>query len=171
MNKRTFIASTIAFFMTAGSAFAKRGVVKRVPRYRGPEITQVLVDKRKRKMYMLAGKKTVKKFNVDLGFQPKGHKVKYGDGRTPEGLYWINRVNTNSRYFLSLGISYPNNTDRSLAKAAGVDPGGDIFIHGGPRYKGETGDDWTAGCISVSDKEMGWVYSMVKLGTPIYIKA
>jgi murein L,D-transpeptidase YafK len=164
-----FTLLTALAFMT-GAVNAKT-IIKQVPRYNGPEITQILVDKSARKMYLLSGKKTIRKFKINLGFTPAGHKQKYGDGRTPEGLYYIDRINTNSRYFLSLGLNYPNANDRALADAAGVDPGGDIFIHGGPRYKGERGKrDWTAGCISVSDKQMAWVYSMVKKGTPIFIK-
>ena len=167
---RFLISFLSALMILTGVAHAKT-VTKYVPRYNGPEITQILVDKSERKMYLLSGSKTIRKFKIDLGFAPAGHKFKQGDGRTPEGLYYIDRVNTNSRYFLSLGLSYPNANDRALADAAGVDPGGDIFIHGGPRYKGERGKrDWTAGCISVSDKQMGWVYSMVNEGTPIFIK-
>lgn len=167
---RFLISFLSALMILTGVAHAKT-VTKYVPRYNGPEITQILVDKSKRKMYLLSGKKTIRKFKIDLGFAPAGHKQKFGDGRTPEGLYYIDRVNTNSRYFLSLGLNYPNANDRARADAAGVDPGGDIFIHGGPRYKGERGKrDWTAGCIAVSDKQMGWIYSMVKKGTPIFIK-
>lgn len=167
---KVLFAFIIALNIFASGLDAKT-IVKRVPKYTGPEITQILVDKSKRKMYLLAGKKVVRQFKIDLGFGPKGHKFKQGDGRTPEGLYYIDRVNTNSRYHLSLGISYPNSKDRALADAAGVDPGGDIFIHGGPRYKGEKGKrDWTAGCIAVTDKDIAWVYSMVDLGTPIFIK-
>ncbi len=167
---RFLISFLSALMILTGVAHAKT-VTKYVPRYNGPEITQILVDKSDRKMYLLSGKKTIRKFKIDLGFAPAGHKQKFGDGRTPEGLYYIDRVNTNSRYYLSLGLNYPNANDRALADAAGVDPGGDIFIHGGPRYKGERGKrDWTAGCIAVSDKQMGWIYSMVKKGTPIFIK-
>jgi len=167
MNRRILLASVLSVIGTAASA--SRTVIKRIPIYRGPRITQVLVNKSERRMYLLAGEKVVKKYRVNLGFEPNGHKTEKGDGRTPEGLYWINRSNYNSRYYLSLGISYPNADDRKRAKAAGVDPGGDIFIHGGPRYKGEGGKDWTAGCIAVSDRQMKWIFSMVKVGTPIYI--
>ena len=167
---RFLISFLSALMILTGVAHAKT-VTKYVPRYNGPEITQILVDKSDRKMYLLSGKKTIRKFKIDLGFAPAGHKQKFGDGRTPEGLYYIDRVNTNSRYYLSLGLNYPNANDRARADAAGVDPGGDIFIHGGPRYKGERGKrDWTACCIAVSDKQMGWIYSMVKKGTPIFIK-
>ena len=167
---RFLISFLSALMILTGVAHAKT-VTKYVPRYNGPEITQILVDKSDRKMYLLSGKKTIRKFKIDLGFAPAGHKQKFGDGRTPEGLYYIDRVNTHRRYYLSLGLNYPNANDRARADAAGVDPGGDIFIHGGPRYKGERGKrDWTAGCIAVSDKQMGWIYSMVKKGTPIFIK-
>ena len=169
MNRRWVLATMFSAIGTAASA--GRTVIKRIPRYRGPEITQVLVKKSERRMYLLNGKKVVKKYRVNLGFSPEGHKFEQGDGRTPEGLYWIDRSNVNSRYYLSLGISYPNAEDRKRAKAAGVDPGGDIFIHGGPRYRGEGGRDWTAGCISVTDRQMKWVFAMVKVGTPIYIDA
>lgn len=167
---RIILALILALNLSVGDAQA-RTVIKRVPAYHGPEITQILIDKSKRRMYLLAGKKTIRKFRINLGFTPRGHKFKQGDGRTPEGLYYIDRINTNSRYHLSLGINYPNAKDRARADAAGVDPGGDIFIHGGPRYKGERGKrDWTAGCIAVTDREIGWVYSMVKKGTPVFIK-
>ena len=119
----------------------------------------------------MSNDKIIRKFKVGLGFNPKRHKIEQGDGRTPEGLYYIDRKNYNSKYFLSLGISYPNAQDAKNAKKLNIDPGGDIFIHGGPRYKGEYGKrDWTAGCISVSDKNIKIIYSMVKTGTPILIR-
>ena len=86
---------------------------------------------------------------VGLGFAPEGHKQVEGDGKTPEGTYVINRHNPNSRYHLSIGISYPNNSDRRAARDMGKSPGGDIFIHGEPRAKSERKRaarvrDWTA---------------------------
>ncbi|WGI22164.1 L,D-transpeptidase family protein [Amylibacter sp. IMCC11727] len=139
--------------------------------YNGPEVTQVLVDKTARKMWLLHGTKALKEYDVDLGFAPKGHKFKEGDGRTPEGVYRIDRRNPNSAFHLSIGISYPNNADRAKARAAGVSPGGDIFIHGGPvLFADKNKADWTAGCISVTNKEMEEIYAMVKDGTPILIK-
>lgn len=167
---RIFIAALLAFNLVAGTVNAQT-VTKRIPKYNGPAITQLLIDKTERRMYLLSGTKTIRKFKIDLGFSPTGQKQQEGDGRTPEGLYYIDRINPNSRYYLSLGINYPNANDRALAAAAGVNPGGDIFIHGGPRYKGERGRrDWTAGCVSISDREIAWVYAMVKKGTPVFIK-
>ena len=137
-------------------------------KYRGPEVTQVQVHKADRKMYLLHDDKVLKSYDIALGFAPQGHKQFEGDGKTPEGLYFITHKNPNSNFHLSLGISYPNEADIAFAKAAGKEPGGDIFIHGGPNgpiYR----RDWTWGCVSVTDKEMEVVYSMVEPGTPIYI--
>ncbi|MCB1336391.1 MAG: L,D-transpeptidase family protein [Maritimibacter sp.] len=138
--------------------------------YSGPPITHVYVFKEQRTMVLMSKSQPVATWAVDLGFSPVGHKAQNGDGRTPEGRYYIDRRNPDSAYHLSLGISYPDPDDRAAARAAGRDPGGDIFIHGGPteaRDKGKA--DWTAGCISVSDREIEEVYSMIRMGTPIDI--
>ncbi len=159
----------VAFFISG--CFNTSPVYKNIPDYNGPKVTKIVVDKSQRKLFLLNNNKILKKFKVGLGFDPKKHKLEQGDGRTPEGLYFIDRKNYNSKYFLSLGISYPNAKDKKHAKNLEIDPGGDIFIHGGPKYKGEFGKrDWTAGCISVSDKNIKIIYSMVKTGTPILIK-
>jgi murein L,D-transpeptidase YafK len=137
-------------------------------RYNGPEVTQIQVYKADRKMYLLHNNTALKSYDIALGFAPEGHKQFEGDGKTPEGLYYINYKNPKSRYHLSLGVSYPNEADLAFAEAAGKPPGGDIMIHGGPNEK--TGQrDWTWGCVALSDKEIEVVYSMVKPGTPIFI--
>ena len=137
--------------------------------YRGPKVTQITVLKSRRKMWLMHNKRVLRRYNIGLGFAPEGHKKAEGDGRTPEGTYFIDRRNPNSAYHLSLGISYPNATDVAVAKAARVEPGGDIFIHGrGPRFQRARGD-WTWGCIAVTDREMTEIYSMVQTGTPIVI--
>lgn len=138
--------------------------------YYGPEVTQVVVNKSDRKMYLLHHNKVLKAYDVGLGFAPAGHKAFEGDGRTPEGDYTIDRRNPNSKFYLSIGINYPNEADAALAKALEKRPGGDIFIHGqGPSYKRGSPRDWTAGCIAITDKQMRDVYAMVKDGTPIRI--
>jgi len=105
-----------------------------------------------------------------LGFAPTGHKEIEGDGKTPEGAYFIDRKNPNSSFYLSIGISYPNAADRAKARAMGESPGGDIFIHGTPkRFRREP--DWTWGCIAVKDREMEDIYAMVNVGTPIFLYA
>ena len=98
--------------------------------YNGPPVTQVVVSKHDRKMYLLSGNRALKVYDVGLGTFPTGHKQFEGDGRTPEGLYYIDRRNPNSRYHLSLGVSYPNAADTARAAALGQSAGSDIFIHG-----------------------------------------
>lgn len=136
----------------------------------GDEITQLLLDKSDRTLYLLRGAKAVRQYRVDLGSNPEGHKTFQGDGRTPEGLYYITHRNPNSVFFLSLGISYPNADDRANARLIGRDPGGDIFIHGRGRKGDNPPADWTEGCAAVSDLEMAEIYNLVQPGTPIFIK-
>ncbi len=135
--------------------------------YHGPEVTRVIVNKGNREMFLLHDDAVLKQYDIDLGFTPSGDKEEEGDGRTPEGEYLIDRRNPNSSFHLSIGINYPNEQDIDQAKAAGVDPGGDIFIHGTPTNP--FGPDWTAGCISVSNKEIEDIYAMVNDGTPVVI--
>lgn len=138
--------------------------------YAGPPITHVYLFKAQRTLVLMSGKRPVATWAVDLGFAPEGHKRRKGDGRTPEGRYHINWRNPESTYHRALYISYPNSDDRAAARAEGRDPGGDIYIHGGPvlaRDKGRA--DWTAGCIAVSDRQIEEIYRMVRIGTPIDI--
>lgn len=121
-------------------------------------------------MQLVGDRSLLCSYQFELGFAPRGHKLQEGDGRTPEGAYRIDRRNPNSLYHLSLGISYPNANDVAAARARGVHPGGDIFIHGTPRVVlGKR--DWTWGCIAVQNAEMDEIYAMVQTGTPIYIYA
>ncbi len=145
------------------------GCASKFKTYNGPEVTHVVVKKDARKMYLLHHEKVLASHKVELGFAPEGHKTERGDGKTPEGLYRIDRRNPNSDFHLSIGISYPNTADRAQALARGKSPGGDIFIHGRPNKKSGTGPDWTAGCISVKNREIEQIYAMVKNGTPITI--
>lgn len=136
--------------------------------YSGPEVTRIEVQKSTRRMYLLHHDQVLRGYDVELGFAPEGHKTQEGDGRTPEGRYYIDRRNPNSAFYLSIGISYPNAADRAQAAARGVDPGGDIFIHGTPRpFRRKR--DWTAGCIAVTDAEMREIYAMVPMRTVVDI--
>ncbi len=140
------------------------------PVYTGPEVTRIVVDKGDRKMYLMHHKRTLKSYDVELGFNPMGDKVRQGDGRTPEGEYFIDRRNNASIFHLSLGINYPNAHDRAQARARGVSPGGDIFIHGARRKTSPIGPDWTAGCISVENHEIEQIWLMVpRNGVPVTI--
>jgi murein L,D-transpeptidase YafK len=114
-------------------------------------------------------------FDVALGLVPKGPKQHEGDFRTPEGRYVLETRNVDSNYFLSIQVSYPNEVDRDRARAAGMDPGGQIMIHGlpnEPRYdsKHYQGTDWTDGCIAVSNSDMIDIWLMTRESTPIEIR-
>jgi len=143
--------------------------------YNGPEVTRIVVDKSDRRMHLYHHNRVLESYNFGLGFAPEGDKTVEGDGKTPEGLYYIDRRNPNSRFHLSIGISYPNEADIELARALGQSAGGDIFIHGKPntregkRWARGRGRDWTWGCIAVADREIQQIYAMVKDGTPILI--
>ena len=161
MDRRTLLALAAASPIAACSRF---------PEYDGPQVTRVVVYKEERLLALLHNNEILETYEVELGFAPVGHKEEYGDGRTPEGDYVIDRRNPDSQWYLSIGISYPDANDIARAREAGVNPGGDIFIHGTPRpFRRE--EDWTVGCIAVSNREMLQIYSMVWLGTPISIYA
>lgn len=153
----------LALFLGLGACSSK------FKRYDGPEVTHVLVSKSARRMYLLHHGEVLKAYNVGLGREPIGDKKVEGDGKTPEGDYFIDRRNPNSQFHLSIGISYPNPQDVAEAQALGESPGGDIFIHGRPRKYRDGRRDWTAGCIAVRDREMEDIYAMVRNGTPIRI--
>ncbi|SHJ85377.1 L,D-transpeptidase catalytic domain [Shimia gijangensis] len=137
--------------------------------YDGPEVTRVLIYKENRKMYLMHNEEVLKAYDVGLGFAPEGDKTVRGDGRTPEGDYRVDRRNPNSEFHLSIGIDYPNAEDRAYARSIGKDPGGDIFIHGRPWKYRKGGEDWTAGCVAVTNSEIEDVYSMIKVGTLVSI--
>ena len=121
-------------------------------------------------MYLLHNERVLRTYDIALGFMPVGHKQFEGDGKTPEGTYFINRHNPKSRFHLSVGISYPNPQDKAFAEAQGKSPGGDIMIHGRSDYKGRNKGDWTAGCIAVSNPEIEELWSAVALGTTVEIR-
>lgn len=136
--------------------------------YRGPQVTKIQVNKAQRTFHMFHNDTVLKSYRFELGFAPEGHKQFEGDGKTPEGAYRISFKNPDSRFHLSIKIDYPNANDRAYARKMGKSPGGDIFIHGTPGlYVGE--QDWTWGCLAVTNREMEDIYAMVNVGTPIYI--
>ncbi len=162
MNRRTFTSVAALFALTACS--------NKFHVYTGPPVTSVVVQKGRRQMFLMNGNQVLESYDFELGFAPTGHKQVEGDGKTPEGAYFIDRKNPNSSFYLSIGISYPNEADRAKARAMGESPGGDIFIHGTPkRFRRDP--DWTGGCIAVKDREMENIYAMVNVGTPIFLYA
>jgi murein L,D-transpeptidase YafK len=116
----------------------------------------------------------IKEFHVVFGENPKGHKQQEGDERTPEGHYILDFKNPDSRFYKSIHISYPNEQDKARARAAGVNPGGLIMIHGQKNNLGLFANvvqnfNWPDGCIAVTNSEMDEIWNAVDEGTPIEI--
>ena len=135
----------------------------------------IKVFKARREMHLLTDGKVMASYRIALGGVPLGHKHQEGDERTPEGRYVIDWRNPQSRYFLSLHISYPDEIDRKNAAERGVSPGGDIMIHGQPNGFAAGSPvlqkmDWTNGCIAVTNAQMQEIWDSVPDGTPIEIK-
>ena len=136
---------------------------------------RILIEKKQRRMTLFAKGEPLKTYRIALGGNPDGPKERQGDNKTPEGIYQIDSRNRESRFHLSLHISYPNEKDKKRAKALGVSPGGDIMIHGiknGLSWAGEyhTDVDWTQGCIAVSDEEIEEIDKVVPNGTVVEIR-
>lgn len=158
----------------AVALLASCGGGRKVIRYEGPVVTQVQVQKSARQVHLLNGENVIKSYNIGLGFAPEGAKRFEGDGKTPEGIFYIDRRNPQSSYHLSLGISYPRPQDIAYAAQFGRSAGGDIFFHGQAndpyeRANAEGKQDWTAGCIALTNEEMRELYTMVRVGTPVVI--
>lgn len=158
LNRRHAISGGLATALVGSAPVAA---------YAGAKVTRVVIQKAQRRLFLLNGATVLKVYAINLGFAPTGAKRFEGDGKTPEGAYFIDRRNPNSRYHLSLGISYPNPQDVARAKALGQNAGGDIFIHGASGRFGTRGKDWTFGCIAVSDRQIEQIYSMVNDGTQV----
>lgn len=135
----------------------------------------MVLDKSERQLTMYYRGQKVRTYAVALGKNPVGAKARRGDGRTPEGVYYIEGRNPESTYHLSLRISYPNATDRARAEASGVATGGDIMIHGLPRAFATVGalhrqQDWTEGCVAVTNEEIEEIWRAVPNGARILIQ-
>jgi murein L,D-transpeptidase YafK len=136
---------------------------------------QVLVFKGEHQMTLLSEGKVIRTYRIALGGSPTGAKKQQGDHKTPEGVYLLDRRNPKSRFYKSIHISYPSDEDKQRAAQSGVDPGGDVMIHGLPNGFGWLGAshrslDWTDGCIAVTDTEMDEIWKLVPDGTPIEIR-
>ncbi len=147
----------------------------------------IVVRKSKRTLELFDGNKLVKVYKMVLGFAPSGDKEVEGDGRTPEGEFYVFTKNAESKFQVSLGISYPAPDDakrglekklitseeaESIATAIaemGMPPqktalGGEIYIHGGG-----TDGDWTEGCVALKDEEIKELFEAVFVGTRVFI--
>jgi murein L,D-transpeptidase YafK len=139
-----------------------------------PVADKVLVEKSKRKLHLIKDNQPFRTFDIALGVAPFGDKEREGDQKTPEGLYYLDMRNPGSDFFLSIRVSYPNSTDRMEARRKGLDPGGQIMIHGQPNVPTYSAsyyakEDWTNGCIAVSNSDMIDIWLMTPNYVPIEI--
>jgi tetratricopeptide (TPR) repeat protein len=136
---------------------------------------KILIEKKERRLTLISKGKGLKTYKIALGGDPNGPKERQGDNKTPEGTYIIDSRNRDSRYHLSLHISYPNEKDKKRAKELGVSPGGDVMIHGIKNGFSWVGDfhtrvDWTKGCIAVTDEEIEEIAKFSPNGTIVEIR-
>lgn len=140
-----------------------------------PIADKVVIEKSKRALHLLKDGKPFRTFKIALGIRPVGHKQHEGDFRTPEGSYRLDLRNPGSDFFLSIRVSYPNAEDARVARTRGLDPGGEIMIHGQPNNPSRSEayyrtQDWTNGCIAVSNSDMIDIWLMTDHDTPIEIR-
>jgi hypothetical protein len=161
------------------------------PALRRPADPRVLVLKERRTVQLFDGRTLLAEWPCRLGPHPVGPKQAEGDGRTPEGLYYVCTKNPFSKFHRFLGISYPGIADADRGLAAGratpeqaeavrraiaarrpppwnTSLGGEIGLHGtgGPERPG----DWTAGCIAMSDEAAETLARVLEIGDPVEIR-
>jgi murein L,D-transpeptidase YafK len=148
---------------------------------------RIVIRKLERKLDVFDGEKLVRTYKMVLGFHPNCDKLIEGDGRTPEGEFYVFTKNSESKFHLSLGISYPGLEDaerglkQNLISQAEYDEiaaaiaekrmplqktklGGEIYIHGGG-----TAGDWTDGCVALDNSEMTELFEAVPVGAKVTI--
>ena len=147
----------------------------------------LIIRKANRTLELFDGEKSIRCYNIALGSCPVGDKEIEGDGKTPEGEYYVFVKNPESKFHLSLGLSYPSQESAERGLAAGVITrsefdsivaahrhgtnlpqktglGGEIYVHGGG-----TASDWTEGCVAMTNDEIEEVFAAVPVGTRVTI--
>jgi len=135
----------------------------------------ILVLKEKNVLVLLAKGVPVRSYDAELGRNALGVKQRQGDRATPEGRYRIvgKKDRGASRYHRALLLDYPNADDRQRFASAqrrgqvprGAGIGGLIEIHG----EGGRGQNWTEGCVALSNPDMDDLYGRVRVGTRVTI--
>ncbi len=151
------------------------------------EKPRLIIKKSERTLELFDGEKPLKTYKIALGFAPVGDKKKQGDGKTPEGDFYIFTKNDKSKFYLSLAVSYPNIEDaergwksKLITKAErdkiiqaiknkkmppqNTKLGGEIYIHGGG-----TSEDWTWGCVALKNEEIKELFDALPVGTEVKI--
>ena len=138
-----------------------------------PDGVAVVVDKQRRRAFLVRGGRVERGFRVELGTRGMFRKLWEGDNATPEGRYAVAAKKDlgASLYHRALLIDYPNAADRrDHAEAVrrglvpgGRGPGGLIEIHG----SGARGQDWTNGCVALANDDIDRLFAEVAVGTPV----
>ncbi|NUQ29883.1 MAG: L,D-transpeptidase family protein [Acidobacteriaceae bacterium] len=152
------------------------GMRPRITPIKGSMIAdRVTVEKSNHRLVLYRDGAVLRSYAVALGRGGIGPKERAGDNRVPEGQYRIVSRNPHSAFYRALRVGYPTPQQVAAARAAGIDPGGDIMIHGIRNGLGWIGTfqrtvDWTRGCVAVTDEEMDEIWRLVPDGTPIEIR-
>jgi murein L,D-transpeptidase YafK len=138
------------------------------------QATRIVVDKSDHTLTLYHDQVKLQTYKVSPGSN-SGPKQHAGDRKTPEGLYIVDAKNSSSKFHHAFHLSYPNAQDVARAKKLGVDPGGDIEIHGQMNSLAWLGPlsrhfDWTAGCIALTNDEIDAIWPIVPTGTSVEIK-
>jgi len=152
-----------------------------------PPTPRVEVRKGERDLYLFSGDTRLKRYRVGLGFEPTGDKQRQGDGRTPEGTFYVCTRLHQSKFHRFLGLSYPGPDDAARARREGAisaaqakqierahrrreQPAWDTALGGAVGIHGKGGSsDWTAGCVAVEDPEIEELFAVLPLGTPVRV--
>lgn len=141
----------------------------------------VIVSKSKYCVEVYYRRRKIRAYKAVFGPKPLENKKMEGDRNTPEGWYSILNKNPKSKYNKFMLLSYPD--DSAIArfnalKTRGAIPqsariGGDVGIHG--IWKGgddmiEMGVCWTDGCVAVKNTDIDDLYTLVSVGTRVYIR-
>ena len=174
MNRKLLIPMIVA---TLVAAFAQADSMTGLAGPAGmlQPVDRIVVHKAGRKMELYREGQLVASYRVSLGLVPSGQKQREGDFRTPEGSYRLTRRNAESDFFLAVQVSYPEAADIALARRNGWQPGGSIMVHGLPNFLKYPRDrylnnDWTDGCIALSNEDMLDFWLLTGQGTPIEIR-
>lgn len=178
------ICITFSAFVLSATYFSFSQTRRPLPPMENPHL---VIRKKKRLLEIFDGEKFVRRYKIALGFSARGDKEIEGDGKTPEGEFYVFTKNDRSKFYLSLGLSYPNveAAKRGLkekiifqeehdAIVKAIDEkqmppqktalGGEIYLHGGG-----TKTDWTEGCVALRDEEMKEIFGAIPVGAKVKI--
>ncbi len=141
---------------------------------------KLVVEKSKYKLTVYYQKKPIKSYAIVLGGNPKDDKLRQGDKRTPEGIFRVKDLYYHSEWSKFIWLDYPNQDSWrkfTQAKARGEVTekdgiGDEIGIHGvekGNDWLIDRKINWTLGCVSLKNKDVDEIYSLLQKGTTIEI--